>query len=766
MLSRTSKPATGLLGSRGSQICRKCALPSTVRGREVFLRYQNTASDSSDRPPRPRSHNDRKPHSEIKNRRRDRSRKVPIEVTALGKPGEVVVLPEQRRRRRQPAPVEQGTKDETEDTALPFLLEEIDNDDGLEAIERIESFRSAYEHGNKLTGADWEDLRKSIQGSFTSQQLSDYLKELSRGVSEFGGGKQSSEGTDAGAWRPGISAFVEMGPVSQEGVADRIASSQGLKGKEVLAEKILRDYWGLGVIGEPGQLDVRLPAHSLSLLSNAKTFSFGEVASLHEAKIDITHSLGLVRITGNQESCESIREIICDTMTRIRHEEVELYQDKAGVKGNGRIFSADFLSWVGKTYGVSFELGSSNVPVKLYYLAENQLGPDNARRTLNLAIYDAASPPIPFGTYLSASEPAGVYPVDPENSTSWPHRQKEWFRWGMPSTEPSERRVFDTPIFDNHETRLSAELLKLLRRGTPNASQNSSTAARETVTAAVGKCLFQHKSPFDNQQASPSQLGKMALPRIFTTDIPRVPSFLRSLTPLESSRIHRFRLVPSAIHQGIFPQLELEATMKAPLDESHTGLEIAVSSAQAVLSQNSVDYLLPESGLDLRFTRKLTRDVSEECGEGRSLDGLRGTLQGLLAKSQGFDDVLLPVFYQITLPNRFLNRTEPGQDANGHTTGEYMFMPVDDIRATRAQQYEFQNQQLSHSYYESGPFLAHHTTDLTLDMDLTGGSESLLSSESSANEDAAPQTLEDKFDSFYSASCSLAFKVDRAWRLL
>ncbi|PLN83230.1 mitochondrial inner-membrane-bound regulator-domain-containing protein [Aspergillus taichungensis] len=763
MLSRTSKPAAGLLGSRGSPICRKCALPSTVRGREVFLRYQ---SDSSDRPPRPRSRNDRRPHSEIKSRRRDRSRKVPIEVTALGKPGEVVVLPEQTRRRRQPAPVEQDPKDGTEDSALPFLLEEIDNDDGLEATERIESFRAAYQHGNKLTGADWEDLRKGIQGSFTSQQLSDYLEELSRGVSEFGAGQQSSEGIDAGAWRPGISAFVEIGPVSQEGVANRIATSQGLKGKELLVERILRDYWGLGVIGEPGQLDVRLPAHSLSLLSNAKTFSFGEVASLHEAKIDITHSLGLVRITGNQESCESIREIICDTMARIRYEEVDLYQDKAGVKGNGRIFSADFLSWVGKTYGVSFELGSSNVPVKLYYLAENQSGPDNARRTLNLAIYDAACSPIPFGTYLSASEPAGVYPVDPENSTSWPHRQKEWFRWGMPSTEPSERRVFDTPLFDNHETRLSAELLKLLRRGTPDAFQNSSTAARETVTAAVGKCLFQHKTPFENQQATPSQLGRMALPRIFTTDIPRVPSFLRSLMPLESSRIHRFRLVPSAIHQGIFPQLELEATMKAPLDESHPGLEIAVSSAQAVLSQNSVDYLLPESGLDLRFTRKLTRDISEECSEGRSLDGLRGTLQGLLAKSQGFDDVLLPVFYQITLPNRFLNRTEPGQDANGHTTGEYMFMPVDDIRATRAQQYEFQDQQLSHSYYESGPFLAHHTTDLSLDMDLTGGSESPIPSESSENEGAAPQTLEDKFDSFYSASCSLAFKVDRAWRLL
>ena len=103
-------------------------------------------------------------------------------------------------------------------------------------------------------------------------------------------------------WKPGTSTFVET--ASEGSFADRIASSRYLKGKRFSAEKILRDCWKLGLAGEVGQIDMYLPETSLSLLLNSEHFSFDELASLHEAKIDVTKSFGLIRITGRQHTCE------------------------------------------------------------------------------------------------------------------------------------------------------------------------------------------------------------------------------------------------------------------------------------------------------------------------------------------------------------------------------------------------------------------------------------------------------------------------------
>ncbi|KAF9895375.1 hypothetical protein FE257_000280 [Aspergillus nanangensis] len=770
MLSRSSQTVAGLLTTQVRRSCAKCTRQPTLRQCDVLARFQHTENNpepSESRPSRYKRKPKRRPGFKKENHKR-----VPIGVTALGEPGEVVVVSNPRRRRNLPVNSPEISNEDVDKNALPFMLNELeDNEDILDSSavnERIESFCAPSLPRSKLALNDWDDLRTRLQLSFTTQQLLDYLSEFADNGLTKAEARISQGKSDPAEWRPGTSSFLETGPVSPGGVADRIASSQHLTGKQLLSEKILRDCWHLGVIDEVGQLDIRLPSHSLTLLLSSKHFSFEELASLHEASIDVTTSLGLVRVTGRQYACESIRDIVYDALTRIREEEFVLYSaDDVRFKKSNPIFNAEFLSWVSQTYGVAFEQDVGR-PKKIFYLAENKQDADNARRTLNLASYEASSPPIPFSTYLPASESVNVHDVVSEESLSWFDRQKAWFRWAMPSSQTAETMPEGTPLFDNHQTRLSDELLKLLRQASPTYANEGSTAeVHESVTAAVGRSLFLRKPSFQDAGVSASQLGRMSLPRAFATDIPQVTPFLRMLTPHlpeEPQRPHRIRLVPSAIHSRVFPQLEVEVAVQgASRDFIDSGSEIVMRNAKAIISESNVDYLLPESGLDLRFSRKLTRDLSDKFMEIANLETLHSTLKDLFSKCLSNEhEVPLPAFTQISLPNSLLGHTDGAQDVStGYTTGDYMFLPVNDIRGTRIHRYDYKGQQLNYAFYESGPFTALRTTDLFLDLDLTDKSLS-----SAAEPNSSEEPVQREFNSFYTTACSLSFELDKVRRTL
>ncbi|KAB8260637.1 mitochondrial inner-membrane-bound regulator-domain-containing protein [Aspergillus pseudonomiae] len=764
MLSRSSKGVAGLLSCPITPSCRKCSSPSALRLRDVFVRSQHTdgGEPENDSPESTESTEYRPPRyrrrlKHLTKPRREKFDKVPIDVSSLGNPGEVVVVPHPKRRRFLDLKDSKEHTDEKTKDALPFMLYDIENtEDILDSdliTERIESFRTPYRPGDKLSTADWENLRSDVQTSFTIQQLSDYIEQFKADGAVPEEGLVLDGGPKLAQWRPGTSAFYETESAPQVGAAKRVATSLDLRGKYLLTERILRDCWHLGLIGEVGQLDIRLPAHTLSLFLHSEHFSFEELAGLHDAKIDITHSLGLVRITGKLHSCEFIRDIIYDATTRIREEDLELYPPGAIPKGKNRVFTADFLSWVSMTYGVSFDL-TSTTPTKMFYLVENKPKAESARRTLNLAIHDATQPPIPFGTYMAASEPVDTYDINPELNVSWFDRQNTWFRWAVPSAQTISSSMSDTPFFNQHETRLSGELLKLLRARARTKIGNA--AAHESITAAVGRCLFQHK-PFEGKAITAAQLGKLAPPRTFTTDIPRVIPFLHQLAadyPEEEIQPHRLRLVPSAVHANIFPQLELEIAIAPGGFES----EYNVQNAKAILSQSSVDYLLPECSLDLRFTRQLTHDVLDSFGEDGPLVPLQDSLRDFFSKAVIYEgETPLPAFSQLSIPNHLLVETGEERDPDGFTTAEYMYLPVNDFRGTRLHQYDYEGHRLNYSFYESGPFSSHRTTDIFLDMDVAGSSEQNADSQ---------EPVQREFSSFYKAACSLAFDLDKSGRAM
>lgn len=622
----------------------------------------------------------------------------------------------------------------TLDAMLGELEEEASALNTATVERRIESYRPS---NTKLTVAACANLRMNLTAAFTTTQLSNYIsKHRVRG---------SEREILAGMWWPETSRH-----------------RHDSKGKASLADLVLRDCWQVNIGDETGQLDLQLRSSLLNLLLYADHFSFDRIAGLHQANIDVTQSLGLVRITARRDVCESIREKILDAVSRVQQMDVGLGSGVLGLD-LGTITSPRFLKWLGETYGVFVELGLSKLPERIHYLAENKTGADDARRTLHLAVSHAASAPIPFSTYFPASEPAEMHRHNPAANLSWVERQKQWFRWSIPTVRTVGGMMDPTPVFDGHQTQLSDELLKLLR-SPPEAAVGMGTEAGwgESVTAFVGQCLFAPKPPLESTTLSASQLGKSSCHRAFATDIPRAISFLHSVPRMDptvrSSPIHRLRLLPAI--QGLpgLPELDVRFALQPPANSWDPSL-VEIHDVKLVFNANHVHYLLPENGLDLRFTRKLYRAVQSD--DSPTSQKLKEDIGGCLQKVFGTGDannqgIAESAFTTIPLPLDLLPVTHAAaldKAASGNRiTAEYLIPPLNDVRGTNVQLYSFQRRELLCSFSSLGPFLPAQVTELSLHSEL-------VKSESAQEPNSSSVAVDQDFHSFYNSACDLAFQA-------
>lgn len=746
---------------------------SSIHG--ALIRFNHSSTDPPPERP-PWSRRVRRPEQRGKDPKKPpESQNFEIKSNFLGEPGKILVVPDRRRRKPDHRKAKPGKKKPSNDAEnendVPFMLSELGKQEysveDEEVTQRVEGFRSLYSPGAELSNEEWEKLSLKLWSSFTANQLAAYVSEhLPSEPLHW-----KLEG--ALEWMPGTSEFVENESAYRTSIAQRLMKPKGFRGKKFLAEQILRDCWRLGISAEVGQQDIRLPTEYISLFINSDNFSFDEIGSLNGANIKIMRAIGLVRITGTRAGCTAASDIINDATNRIREEDFEP-RSRADTKFED-VFTPKFLEWVSKSYGVSFSLNSRNYPNKVFYLAENKGGADSARRTLNLATYKAPSD-VPFCTYLSSFMPASIYTLDPESKISYFGREKAWFRWAMSATQSTEGEILATPFFDAHQSRLSDVLLNLLRKKSPAATIKGDAAGpHETVTAAVGKCLFMRKPSLKEDIATATELGEMSLPRVFITDVRRTTSFLGSLKlshTEEGSQPHRIRLLPTAVNADVFPALDLEITAKQMEDSSEPGSKITLRSAKAILSENSVDFLLPENDLDLRFSRTIHYDLLNGSDNvPRSDQGIESleetmnkSLRGIIsATSENMPQVPLPGFCHISLPRKLLKQNptasqslDGSDDSSDFVSAEYMFHPVNDARGTQVHRYDFRGHPLNFSFYESGPFFADKTTDISIAMDLPerGGQDS-----------QAEDLVKSDFSSFYNDACQLAFELDRAYRL-
>ncbi|KAJ5332103.1 hypothetical protein MYU51_007685 [Penicillium brevicompactum] len=698
-------------------------------------------------------------HREQRRRRHDDDSKVTLDVDSLGKPGQIVVVAARRRphlndRRRKS---ERRSRD-TISSILDDLDEESSTPSDSSVHESINATRGTYHIRETLPNSEFKAILSRLKSSFTWKQLSDYISAQKRNSDE--------DQTRPWTWAPQ--------PKGKRSSPEKASES---KGKARLAETIARDCWQLVVDGEIGRLDFPLSARFIGLLANAKHFSFHELANLHGCSIDIMQSTNLVSLTGRRNDCEAVVEIISDATTRTREEDVGI---STHLNGDGnQVFTSDFLEWVNTTYGVLVEYKANAPPSKILYLAENKTGAENARRTLNLALFNTTSPSTPFSTYLPASELATAYSYRPEAHASWFERQKSWFRWAMSSSQNQEAELLDTPFFDKHQTRLSDELLKLLRKTELSSNLVSTNSLHESVTVTFGKCLFMQKPSIDNAPISPAELGRLSLPRIFTKDGPQVTQLMNALwpdLPRKDTESYRLRLIPTSNIYD-FPELEVEVATETQLDG-----DFIIDSVKAIRGSNSVDYLLPENGSDLRFTRTITQNIWQDPYSNshdtnmedhprkvriapeveEMLQSIRRPLQDLFNATGSLGSpVPLSTFCHISLPQELACRFDPHDeldDANGpgqteNLAVEYMTLPLSDVRGSIVQKYDFDGRPLHYQYYDSGPFLASRVNEVSLLMPIP-------SSGSAPENEDSQELLDQEFHEFYNTACDMAFKIN------
>ncbi|KAF7719059.1 Uncharacterized protein PECH_000241 [Penicillium ucsense] len=756
-----------LLGKHSSWISLSCrSLPQyTIRGTSG-ARSQSSESDS------PFTSSD--PSTEHAPRRRRRfkkasqSKRITLDVDSLGQPGEIVVVPPKppRTLKSKLREAQNITTEDAQPLTLSSMLEDLEEEytplTSTEIQGRIEKERETANCTGKLSAHEWETTRSRLASSFTYNQLSEYVEDHQVN------GKQGFRDPDA--WRPGTSAFTQTYSGHATGPSRRVASSHDLKGKALLAERILRDCWDFSIVEEIGQIDLRLSPSHVSLLLTAEHFSFDEIATLHESSIDVTSSLGLVRITGRQDSCESMSEIIRDAIARIREDSVAI--DPAAFRAvMNHSVSQRLFDFISETYGISFDTDDSQAPKKILYLAENREGAENARRALNLALREVTPSSIPFSTYFSASDTANTYNHNPEDSVSWLDQQRQWFRWAMPSTQSTESSSDATDLFNNHQTRLSDHLLNLLRKtSAPKVTSGGTLNVHESITASVGHCLFGRKQSAENASMNPAQLGKLSLPRTFSTDIPRVINYLTSLrpiTPVVGNQLHTLRLTPSFEHAHTAPTLEVTILSKLGMKLDTTEDAFEVQKVRVILASNEVDYLLPENGLDLRFHRTLYHEITSESVTDNSdlqelVNGIKSCLRGTfgttsLNLSPSDDSVPLPAFCHLTLPRRILAKSEQSLSLGEESPplqAEYIFPPIHNIRRAAVQLYELAHRQLSYNHQETGPVLPGRVVNVSLGMELANTPRGTDITE--AQDHVA---LEKDFHSFYNTACRMAFDI-------
>ncbi|KAJ5640927.1 hypothetical protein N7528_000552 [Penicillium herquei] len=719
------------------------------------LRFQS--SSSNDQPTRHEHFNNKTSPRRRRLKSQAAALKLEIGVDSLGQPGEIVVVPPRRNQTLQQQLRRKDLLAAQKDAPMTIssILEDLDDESSVIAPEtihkRLEETRQTYQPNQKLTVEDWEDLRDTLSASFTTEQLSSYLATLKS--------DESIPEPDTEHRRP--EGYAPLGTSTPwQG------TTPTLTGKPMLAERIIREHWEFSLIDEVGHLDLYLSRPIITLLLNADHFSFDQLATLHQSSIDITHALGLVRITGLKAACGSVRDIIQDTTTRIREDDTGI--DLAAYSSR---LTPTFIDWVCQEYNVMIDQGRSRRSAKVLYLVENKTGADHARRTLGLAVHHPSPTNRLFSTYMPGSEPAHIYSYIPGTSGSWFDRQGSWFRWAMPAVQNVVPALYRTPFFHAHQSRLSDELLKLLRsqpRTRILEDQNNGPVIHESMTATVGQCLFGQKSTLNETAVTASQLGRLSLPRTFVNNIPRMKPFLDTLPEAapekDDTETHFIRLVPSPKFAARLPELDVQILSKPG--------EIELQKIKIILDTNNLDYLLPENGLDLRFTHtrylELSADTIADSSEYEDLFGsllrpIRDAFTNEPSSEQDWssrmDPSSLPPFCQVSLPRNILpslvstgSHLPGGEDLS---SAEYMFLPFSDVRGTAVRYYDFEGRRFRYRFYDNGPFLASQINEVQLDLELP---QVEIESSDSQVEDPS----EEQFHSFYQTACNLAFEIHKS----
>ena len=283
-----------------------------------------------------------------------------LSVDTLGSSAEVLVLTDAAQRSRQrkleAAHKKPVTRDSTKDGPSPADLLQSAEDarrllDSSEIYENLEelhrTLRSQMNDEGLLAQKNYEDAKEALSSGFTNKQLRTYVRSFnipskSRNLEEPT--SQSSKVYKCHTWTPGITTFPETALARLE-ATEALSPGEGFNdllhcsektGRPKLLETILSQCWGFEIeedLALLGELDLRISPHVrdlfFSLHGSGDRSLFARIAEEYGARIDASHSTGLLRITANYRSCQDTLRLIDFAMGQFRTDTFEVSLNNA-----------------------------------------------------------------------------------------------------------------------------------------------------------------------------------------------------------------------------------------------------------------------------------------------------------------------------------------------------------------------------------------------------------------------------------------------------
>ncbi|EEP77186.1 predicted protein [Uncinocarpus reesii 1704] len=202
--------------------------------------------------------------------------------------------------------------------------------------------------------------------------------------------------------------------------------------------------------------------------------------------------------------------------------------------------------------------------------------------------------------------------------------------------------------------------------------------------------------------------------------------------------------------------------------------------ATAILQERNVDFLLPETALDVRFTRTLYYDLLEGR-EFSSFTDENSPLQSSLAKcvaniqySQPISghQPPMPSFCNLAIPKKLIktprykrdNAPQYAEGETGTTEGEYIYPPLRSFTAASIARFNYKDLELNFSNPRMGPVFAEQNVNVSLAIGRYDDELRPLAIHRDVHKPASAGKAGDNsmkalFQPLYSRACQLAFEL-------
>ncbi|MCJ1387698.1 hypothetical protein MMC18_000541 [Xylographa bjoerkii] len=603
---------------------------------------------------------------------------VTLDMNVLGQPAQIRILPDRPKLREEYPLIDGQQHDLTDGTSPEELLrnmaEELGALDPAVINDSIEGLHRRFIADDILgiapTLTQCREVARDLHDGFTTSQLEAYLKARIKNRSELGTTDYDdleerfrSKLCTRSAWFSGLSNFPEEAVLRLDpGIAAKKIDEFRLgfdppegktkqTEKQRVVERILRQAWRMRCKEEKameGELDIRLQAEHLRLLLNHKTDLFKKLSEQYSAKIDISQSQHIVRITGDYAICSDLAKLIYFMIEKIESVDLELpaptnvmrYKNSSTATARGVLNDRSYVEHIEKLTNTLIKTTQSTqrnyvTKLRVYYIGPDTTDLEDVQRLVHQLLNPSTAHKcqVQYDPQDNLMVPIQT-PIEVGSAVPWTDRRTPWTRWRDANRAQASKnggrssRKTISPSATEHPHSLAQAIGKFLSESRPRLRGNDKDEGdhiywqplqKHMVSAVLGHIAY----PVLSRLAQPNQIQartyksrKDQETRLRNAFLKTIDSRRTIVTGLSGSLGAFERLSGSASHN----HQDIRVRLQPSKMENNTGLELRslpevelhirlddntntakVESVQLIRDERESDLLLPQEVADARF---------------------------------------------------------------------------------------------------------------------------------------------------------------------